>query len=87
MAGAHRSAHQPLTRIGDARHAGVGDDDDGLSGVEHIEHGAGRRGLGVVVDDEQPRLGHPCVLEQPSGAPGVFARDDVGRCQRVDGAR
>ena len=57
MAGAHRSAHQPLTRIGDARHAGVGDDDDGLSGVEHIEHGAGRRGLGVVVDDEQLRLG------------------------------
>ena len=49
--GVEHDAHEPRARVGDPRRAGIGDQRDGLSGVEQRQHLAAALGLGVLVAD------------------------------------
>ena len=75
-----RRPHDSRPRIGDARHAGIGDERDPLPRLEPRQElrRAGR--LVVLVVGEEPRL-DAVPLEEPARVSCVFAEDDVGSTQ------
>ena len=80
MPGVDAGRHQPVARIGDAGHAGVGDEDD----VEPCGDGVDefRRALTLVaveVGDQSAGDRHAEVGGEPTQAPGVLGRHDVRR--------
>ena len=72
------SCHQPVARVGDARHPGVGDQHDAVAGEQRLEQGR-RAGLLVALEvgHDTTRQGDVEVGAQPLEPAGVLGRDDV----------
>ena len=74
--------------IAHAGGAGVADVRDASSGEHPLDEVGGPIGLVVGVHrDETARARDARVREEATGAPGVLARDDVDRRERLDRAR
>jgi hypothetical protein len=77
---------QAIAGIGDRRGACVGDEHDRLAALDHLRQLARPLGLVLLVVGDQPRRLQLQQLQQPAGAAGVLAGDQVGPRERVAGA-
>ena len=84
--GIDRSAYQSLAGVADAGRTGVAADRDDRSLGEEADHIRHPVELGVLVHDDEPLGTDAMAVQQPAGAAGVLARDDVGVAKGGEGS-
>ena len=78
--------HQPVSRVRDGRHAGIGDQRDGAAFLGLLHQLGGARHL-VVLVVTGGRRGDAVVVQQLLGLASVLAGDDVCLLQHTHGAQ
>ena len=84
MPGVGRRGDQPVAGVADAGHAGIGHEQDIVSGGQLGEQARDALTLDVVVVRQHPACQpHAERRSEPAQAPGVFGRDHLSRRERA----
>lgn len=78
---------EAVSWVGDAGHAGIGDDGDGFTGAGCGSEFGCAPGFVVFVKGDEGFAGDAVVGEEGAGVAGVFAGDAVGGFEDLDGAQ
>lgn len=78
---------EAVSWVGDAGHAGIGDDGDGFTCAGGGGEFGGAAGFVVFVKGDEGFAGDAVVGEEGAGVAGVFAGDAVGGFEDLDGAQ